>query len=122
MTQKKNETNETNEINTSVKPGGMPALKLNMADRFYLAVTKRAVGNLVFVYTLGCTGRNNQYEMIANTEIAAFDDAKRAEIYYQTILELIDYEKKSQLSQMYELIVDFNSGLLKNFDMNKRGK
>ena len=111
--------NETNEINPSVNLGGMPALKLNMMDRFYLAVAKKSVGNLVFVYTVGCVGRNYQYDMNASTEIATFDDAKKADIYYQTILEVIDYEKKSQFSQMYEIMVDFNAGLMKNFDAKK---
>ena len=121
MTQKTNETKQET-MNPAVKPGDMPALKLNMADRFYLAVAKRAVGNLVFIYTIGCTGKGYQYDATASTEIATFDDPHKAEIYYQTILELISYEKKSQFAQLYELMVDFNDGLLKNFCVDKREK
>lgn len=129
MTQKnqtKNKQAETQSAPTTVKPlvipGNLPALKLNMADRFYLAVTKRTRNNLVFVYTLGCVGKDYKYDMTASTEIAAFDNEIMAEIYYQTILELIDYEKKSIFSEKYELMVAFNDGLMKNFNAKKRGK
>lgn len=105
-----------------VTPGKVPAVKLNLMDRFYLAVSKRARNNLVFVYTLGCAGQNFRYDMNATIDVAAFDNETMANIYYQTILELIDYEKESNFSQTYELMVAFNDGLMKNFSNNKRGK
>lgn len=110
MTKPKN--NETKPV---VEPGGMPALRLNTMDRFYLAATKKAVGKLVFVYTLCCVWEKSRYEMVATPEIAAFDDAKKAEIYYQTVLALIEYEKKFPV---YEIMFDFNSGLLEHFNQN----
>ena len=124
--QTKNEQTESQPEPTVVKPlvtpGKAPAVKLNLMDRFYLAVTKRARNNLVFVYTLGCAGQNFRYDMNATIDVAAFDNETTANIYYQTILELIEYEKESNFSQMYELMVDFNDGLMKNFNNNKRGK
>ena len=124
--QTKNKQAETQSAPTTVKPlvtpSKVPAVKLNLMDRFYLAVTKRTRNNLVFVYTLGCAGQNFRYDMNATIDVAAFDNETTANIYYQTILELIDYEKESNFSETYELMVAFNDGLMKNFSNNKRGK
>ena len=96
-----------------IKQNGMPTFKLNIADRFFLAVTKKSVRGLVFVYTLGCNAaEGNRYNAIANIEIAAFDNPKNAEIYYQTILEFIQFFKGAKV---YDALADFNENALQNF-------
>ena len=107
---------EPTEVKPLVTPGKTPAFKLNLMDRFYLAVTKKSVGNLVFVYTLGCAGQNFRYDATATVDIATFDSESIADIYYQTILEVIDYEKRSKLSKTYDLMLAFNAGLLETFN------
>lgn len=91
----------------------MPAYKFNTLDCFYLAVAKKSLDKLTFVYTLVCAGDKGKYDMAAHTEIATFDDPQKAEIYYQTVRAAIDYHKKTEV---YKIMIEFNTGLLNNFN------
>lgn len=106
-------------IKPNVKPGGTPAFKLNLADRFFLAVALRTSDKLAFVYTLGCAGENRRYNAFADTDIATFDDMTKATIYYQTVKDAIEYCKKTPL---YETLLDFNENLVKIFNEQTKGK
>lgn len=108
---------KSNETQPLVKQSGMPAFVLNMDTRFYLAVAKKTVGKFVFVYTLACAGEHAHYDAASATEIATFDNVDNAEIYYQTIKQAIEYNKKTPI---YDALSEFNSGLLKNFNVATR--
>ena len=70
-----------------------PDLTLNMDDKIYLAVTKRNADTLVFVYTLACLKTDKMsttYNVVATREMHTFKNKDAAQIYYDTILEIID--------------------------------
>jgi hypothetical protein len=106
-------------ITQNVKPGESPAFKLNLADRFFLAVARQTSDKLVFIYTLGCAGENRRYNAFADVDIATFDDKNKAAIYYQTVKAALEYCKKTPL---YETLLDFNAELVKTFNEQTKGK
>ncbi len=77
-------------------PSGMPLLNLSMTDKIYLAVSRQYADNLHYIYTLFCReNRPNNYNMIPETDIAAFKDAAQADIYYNTVLKIQDFQSRS---------------------------
>ncbi len=71
----------------------VPDLTLNTSDKIYLATAKRSGGKLTYVYILACLKTlNNNYEINPTTQIATFDNAKRADIFYETVKRVMEYQ------------------------------
>ena len=102
----------------NVKLNAMPAFNLKMIDRFFLAVTKKSNGALTMVYTLGCNSSEKyKYDANSSIEIATFDNPKKAEIYYQTILAAIEFMKNLPV---YEALSNFNEDAIKMFQQKTK--
>lgn len=95
-----------------------PRLVLNNTDRFYLAVVRKRSDRLTFVYTLACLNNGgNQYRMVPETEIATFDKPADADIYYNTVKELMNFQHSSDGGQM---IADSMTAEIKLFNQRVR--
>lgn len=105
---------ETKQTKPKVNLRANPMMTLDLGTRFFLVADKKTIGKLTFVYTLACHGEYGRYEQVATTEIATFDNEHKADIYYQTILAAIEYEKSAAL---YQIVVDYNQGLIHNFNV-----
>lgn len=72
-----------------------PKLVLDDRSKIYLAVHKKSVNKLIFVYMLVSNSTVGRYwDVIPTTEIATFDDADEADIYLNTILQVMEYQQK----------------------------
>ena len=112
---------DAKQVEPNIDLDKMPIFQLNLGERFYLAVSKQTVNKLVFVYTLGCQKQQNtgKYNGLADIQVATFQDADKAEIYYNTVYQSIEFVKTSQV---YKSLIDYNSPLLKAFEKNSKGK
>ncbi len=94
---------------------GMPAYKLSFSDKFFLAVAKKNTEKLAFVYSVYCPSEGYmRYSGCADVEVATFDNPDKAEIFYQTISEIIETEKEI-LPELYKCIVDANKNAVEKF-------
>lgn len=109
----------TEKSDSKVKLNKIPEFKLDNTDRWYLAVARKSVGNLIMVYTMGCNKAKNGncYEIMATIDVSAFSNPKKAEIYHKTIEELIDVYKDTPL---YQGMMSYNEAILELF--NKKTK
>ena len=99
MKNKMNTENATVNVATTNTPAphGMPLLNLSMTDKIYLAVARQYADNLHYIYTLFCReNRPNNYNMIPETAIAAFKDTTQADIYYNTVLQIKDFQSRGE--------------------------
>ena len=93
------------ESKTFVAP--KPNLQLDGADNLYLAVTRRSSGGLTFVYTLvSARDKMNRYPIIPETTVATFKNATKADIYYNTVLEIMRWQSKSYLQNIRQYFRD----------------
>ncbi len=70
-----------------------PDLTLSMDDKIYLAVTKNTDSKFAFVFTLACLKmdkNSNSYNMNATREIHAFKNKDSAEIFHDTVEQIIE--------------------------------
>ena len=73
-------------VNMVGKTVAAPQVLLNDRDKMYIATAKKTSDTMTFVYSLVCPRTNGTYyEMIPNTEVAAFTDPQPADIYYRTV-------------------------------------
>ena len=97
---------------------GMPLLNISMADKFYLATARSNDETLHYVYTLFCRQRSSgTYNMIPETDIAAFSDQKSADIYYGTIRQIVEYNKRGNL---FEAMMSFADIYIQDFEQRMR--
>lgn len=89
-----------------------PDLTLNMDEKIYLAVSKNTDNKIAFVYTLACLKTNeksNSYNGIATREVHAFKDKDAANIYHDTIEQIINInafdETKKQIFAINEDLI-----------------
>lgn len=83
-------------VNMMGKSVAAPQLLLNDRDKMYMATAKKTSGTMTFVYSLVCPRTNGTYyEMIPNTEVAAFTDPQPADIYYRTVNQIMEYQQRS---------------------------
>lgn len=76
---------------------GMPLLNLSMTAKIYLAVARQYTDNLHYIYTLFCReNRPNNYNIVPETAIAAFKDATQADIYYNTVNQIKDFQSRGE--------------------------
>lgn len=101
--------------NKQVNLDGMPVYKLSFSDKFFLAVAKKNTEKLAFVYSVYCPSEGaTRYSCYADVEVATFDNPDKAEIFYQTISEVIETEKEI-LPELYKCIVDANKNTVEKF-------
>ncbi|MBO4683519.1 MAG: hypothetical protein J5611_03010 [Alphaproteobacteria bacterium] len=106
--------------NKEIKFDELPIYKVSLNQRLFLAASKKTVGKYTFVHTLECPADGNgRYNLFATIETATFDDAAKADVYYQTVLQNIDFMKNTEL---YKNVVFFNEQMLKNFKNHNRGR
>ena len=95
--------NNAKKINVESKTFTAPKANLTMGceDNLYLAVTRRSVNGLTYVYTL-VSARDSlkRYPIIPETTVAVFKNPEKAEIYYQTIQELMRWQSTSYLQKI----------------------
>ena len=101
-------------MKTQIKPD----LTLSMDDKIYLAVSKNITDKLSFVYTLACLKQTgNTYDGIATREAHAFKDKDAANIYHDTIEQIVGINASDPTQeQMFAL----NEGLIQRFNENVR--
>ena len=100
--------------------GNKPNLTLNIDDRIYLAVARRELGKLTFVYTLACLRTNKHsatYNMVATREVHTFRDNNAAEMYRGTIEDVIAFNAESKSAQIF---FEANDKLIEQFLENTR--
>lgn len=90
--------------------------KLDFGKRFYLLVNRLSLNDAILIYTLGCDGNADFYEMRATEDVMAFDDSKKADLYYETIKNVIEDNKKTEL---YNIALLHNRSLVKRFEKRK---
>ena len=83
-----------------------PDLTLSMDDKIYLAVAKQNTEKLAFVYTLACLRSNggaNSFNLFPTEEIHAFINKDSANLYYETIQQIIDFNINDKVrTQLFE--------------------
>lgn len=95
-----------------------PKMSLNSTDKLYLAVSKKSVGNLIYIYTLGNTKANhNQWNVNTTISVKTFDKKSKAEVYYKTLVEIMKLQHKNPGVQV---IVDVFKEEIKRFKENTR--
>ena len=70
-----------------------PDFTLNMDDKIYLAISKNTDSKFAFVFTLACLKTKeglNSYNLNATREIHAFKNKDSAEIFYNTVEQIIE--------------------------------
>lgn len=104
MTKKSDNTINIATTNTPASPG-MPLLNLSMTDKIYLAVARKNVDNLHYIYSLFCReNRPGNYNLMPEADIATFRDTTQADLYYNTLLQIQDYQSRGT---GYRAILDF---------------
>ena len=103
-------------IDSNADRNGFSLFKLDFGKRFYLLVSRLDLNDAVLIYTLGCDGNANFYEMRATEDVMAFDDSKKADLYYETINNAIEDNKKTEL---YDIALLHNRSLAKRFEKRK---
>lgn len=120
MSQKTNKEQQTVNVATTnaPAPAGMPLLNLSMTDKIYLAVSRQNADNLHYIYTLFCReNRPNNYSMIPETAIAAFKDTAQADVYYNTVKQIQDFQSRSEA---YRAILSFADIYIDDFKKRMR--
>lgn len=94
MENKKNDT----EHSISLK-GAKPNFTLCSEDKFYLAVALKHTEKLSLVYTLSCPVDScGKFNLQPITEQHSFVNPKKADIYYHSIKEFMNFQRKMKLA------------------------
>ena len=97
-----------------------PNLTLKMDDKIYLAVVKKDLDKLAFVYTLAClkaAKQSNMYNMVATPEIHTFKNKESAQVYYETIDEIVNVNANDETKQQFFSV---NEKIIERFMENIR--
>lgn len=81
-----------------------PVLTLNMDEKVYLAVAKRDLDKLAFVYTLACLKQNknsNSYNVFPTQEIHTFKSKTSANVYYETIAQMVELNDNDKTKKIF---------------------
>ena len=100
--------------------GNKPNLTLKMDDKIYLAVAKKDMDKLAFVYTLAClkaTKQSNMYNLIPTPEIHTFKNKESAQLYYETIDEIVNVNMNDETKQA---MFSANDKMIEKFMENVR--
>lgn len=95
-----------------------PVLTLSMDEKIYLAVARKDIDKLSFVYTLACLKTApNQYDGNPTPEIHTFKDSKAAQIYHDTIDQIIEFQANDRAK---DTLFVANEKLIQTFLENTR--
>lgn len=96
-----------------------PLLTLNMNEKIYLAVAKKDIDKLSFVYTLAClnSGVPDHYDVSATPEIHTFDGASAAKVFYKTVEQLVENNENDKNKEDF---FKFNEKIIENFLENTK--
>ena len=84
-----------------------PDLELGATDKLYLAVTRRSMGDLTFIYTLvSVRDKMGLYPMLPETQVATFKNSAQADIYHKTIIDIMCWQSKSHLQKIRRFFSD----------------
>ena len=92
-----------------------PDLTLNMDDKIYLAVSKNTDSKFVFVFTLACLKmekNSNAYNLNATREIHAFKNKDAAEIFHDTVEQIIEV---NLTNKNYQALFKANEKMIDGF-------
>lgn len=93
-------------------------ISLNSTDKLYLAVSKKSVGNLIYIYTLGnMKASSNQWNLNTTISVTAFDKNSKAEIYYKTLTAIMELQHKNPGVQ---IMLEAYKDEIKKFKENTR--
>lgn len=97
-----------------------PVLTLNMDEKIYLAVVKKDLDKLSFVYTLACLKQNNtpnSYNAFATQEIHTFKSKTYANVYYETISQAVEFNENDKGRKIF---FDTNAEIIESFMENTK--
>ena len=83
-------------------------------------MAKKDTDKLAFVYTLAClkaAKQSNKYNMIPTPEIHTFKNKESAQIYYETIDEIVNFNLNDETKQA---IFSVNDKMIEKFMENVR--
>ena len=86
----------------NIKLNGIPAFTMNTTDKLFFALARRDVDTLSYVYALVVNKADNGYPVEMQTEISAFKNAQRANIYYETAKLVMEQQKTGILKQLHD--------------------
>lgn len=89
---------KTNKEETKTFIAPKSNLKLSATDNLYLGVTRRSSNGLTFIYML-VSPRDSmgRYPIMLETNVAAFKNSAKADIYYKTIIDIMRWQSTSYL-------------------------
>lgn len=100
------------------KNEGAPKLSLNSMDKLYLAISKKSIGNLTYVYTLGnMKATSNRWNLNTTISVTTFKKKSDAEVYYKTLNEIMKLQHKNLWVQ---IMVDVYKNEIEKFKENTR--
>ncbi|MBQ2017662.1 MAG: hypothetical protein II208_04025 [Alphaproteobacteria bacterium] len=75
---------------------------LNMSNRMYLSVVRQDISDkLIYVYTLGCPGsQNDSFYMKTNADVATFNNREKADLYTGTVHQIMQVQSTWPLYSM----------------------
>lgn len=95
-----------------------PKYMLNSADKLYLAISKKSIGNLTYVYTLGnMKAASNRWNLNTTISVTTFKKKSDAEVYYKTLNEIMKLQHKNLWVQ---IMVDVYKNEIEKFKENTR--
>ncbi len=100
------------------KNEGAPKLSLNSMDKLYLAISKKSIGNLTYIYTLAnIKAAHNRWNLDATISVTTFKKKSDAEVYYKTLNEIMKLQHKNLGVQ---IMVDVYKNEIEKFKENTR--
>ena len=89
---------KTNKEETKTFIAPKSNLKLSATDNLYLGVTRRSSNGLTFIYML-VSPRDSmgRYPIMLETNVVAFHNPTKADIYYKTIIDIMRWQSTSYL-------------------------
>ena len=80
-----------------------PDLTLSMDDKIYLAVAYKQSDGMGFIYMLICNRVDkSRYALFPETQIMTFKNATDAKIYYQTLLQIQEFQDTQEICRKFK--------------------
>lgn len=96
---------DKNSQNHEIAFGARPKMRLNLADKIYLATSIRDEEVTKYVYSLYLMGRGGTYTSDTSVEVTAFDDESQAQAYFDTMADVVDvYQNHPVVRKMDQIL------------------
>lgn len=94
---------KNNDDNSATVPATIKTkIHINLNDRLYLALARKEVSDkLIYVYTFGCPGQLGRFCLNPSTDIATFTNPKNAELYVNTISNVMHAQSVWPIYSMF---------------------